>query len=90
MNETVKIAAIVLTPFLVGGAFLYFARRNRKLQFYVLMPILLALTLRAGFTNDWRTRDCIDLGLVFCLVIFGWLSLFRQQETKKRDDDITA
>ena len=90
MNETIKIVALVLTPFLIGGALLYFTRRNKKLQYFLLMPVLLVLTLRGGFLEHWRTRDYTDLGIVLFIGVWGWLSLFRQQEGKKRDDDITA
>ena len=38
MHENVKIALIVLTPFLVGGALLYFTRGNRKRQFSCCYP----------------------------------------------------
>jgi len=89
MSESIQIAVIVLTPFLIIGALLYFTRHSRKLQFYLLIPIVLALTLRTGFASGWRPRDYIDLGLVLVLGISGWLSLPRSQE-KKSDENIVV
>lgn len=83
MNEIIKNVAIILTPFLIVGAFFYFTRRHSKLQFFVLMPVLLVLSLRRGFSVGWRTRDYVDLGIVLFISVSWWLSLFRQQENKK-------
>jgi hypothetical protein len=82
MNEPIKVLAIVLTLFLGVGAFLYFTRRNRKLQYSVLFPLLLVLTLSRGFVEGWRTRDYIDLGIVLFVCFWVWWSLFRRRESK--------
>lgn len=93
MNETLKIVAMVLTPCLIIGALLfllYVTRRHQKLQYFVLMPVLLVFTLRRGFLEDWPTRDYVDLGIVLAIGVQGWWSLFRQQEGTMRDDDLAA
>ena len=77
MNESIKIAALVLTPYLVLGALFYFTRRDPKRQFYVLVPILVAVNLWLGFSNDWRISDFFGLGTVILSGLVGGFLLFR-------------
>jgi hypothetical protein len=64
-----KIALIVLTPFLVLGVLLFFTRRNPGRQFFILWPIILAVTLWLGFGDCWKTRDFVRLGII----LFFWV-----------------
>ena len=82
MSEGIKIAAIVMTPYLVGGALLYFTRRDPKRRFYVLMPMILAVTLWLGFSHGWRTSDFVQLGILLLTGIGWWFAVFRAPPQK--------
>jgi len=82
MNDGIKIALIVLTPFLVGGALLYFMRRNEKRRFYVLLPILLIGNLWLGFAHGWRTLDYLQLGFFLLWAVAGCFFISRTPAQK--------
>ena len=71
MDEMSKIVAIALTPFLVLGGLLYFTHRNRKVQFFVLLPFILATTVGLGFSNGWRVKDFLQLGFLLVWGVVG-------------------
>jgi hypothetical protein len=77
MNDGIKIALIVLTPFLVGGALLYFTRRNRRRQLYLLLPILLVANVWLGFAHGWRRLDLFQLGFFLLWAVVACFLLSR-------------
>jgi len=80
MNEGIQITAVVLTPFLVGGALVYFTRRNRNRQFYVLLPMLLVANVWLGFANGWRTLDFVQLGF---FLLWGVVACFLMHSERR-------
>ena len=77
MSEYIKIVAIVIAPYLVGGALLYFTRRDPKRRFYMLMPLILAVTLWLGFPHGWRTSDFVQFSMSLLVGIGWWFAVFR-------------
>jgi len=73
MNEAVRIAGLVLAPFLAIGALFYFTRRMKpKRQIYVFVPAIIVGNVWLGFANGWQRSDFVQLGcfLGLCLVMF--------------------
>lgn len=77
MNDIIKIAAIALTPLLVVGGLFYFTDRNRKVQFFVLLPLFLTISVWLGFANGWRAKDLFQLGFLLVWGVVGSVFILR-------------
>jgi CHASE2 domain-containing sensor protein len=82
MNESIKIAMIVLTPFLIGGTLVFLTWRNERRQLSILVPILIAVDIWVGFSHGWKTADFVQLGIILLLGSIGWFRVFRTSPKK--------
>ncbi len=82
MSDYAKIALIVLTPYLVFGVLLFFTRRNPRLQFFILWPVILAVWIWLGFRHGWQTFDFVQLGIMLFLCVIGGIGIFLKAAKK--------
>ena len=82
MTESIKIAMIVLPPFLIGGGLVYLTWRNPKRQLFILIPILVCVNVWFGFSDGWKTADFVQLGLILFSGIVGSFMVFRTPAKK--------
>jgi hypothetical protein len=79
MNDFVRIALIVVLPFLVvgGGAFLLAQFLRPKAQLLLWMPIIIAVDIWLGFEDGWKSVDFILLGAILVSGISGLMTYIK-------------
>jgi hypothetical protein len=82
MTESIKIAMIVLPPFLIGGGLIFLTWRNQKRQLFILIPILVCVDVWLGFSHGWKTADFVQLGIILLSGIVGSFMVFQTPAKK--------
>ena len=90
MHDYIIIAAAVLIPLSTIPLF-HFADRSRKLQLFVVLPILVAGTLWQGLSDHWRKPiDFLLLATVLYWIAVECFALVRARAKKHPNNRNTA